>query len=76
MPRFSNYLSETFDVDEFAEIKKGGSDLVKLVMADFDTFIIYTSSSKRGGAPIFAYKKNKKDDHFTLLYFKQAVVKR
>lgn len=76
LPQFSTHLSENFDEDEVAELKQGGSELVKLVMADLKNFTIYTSSSQQVSAPIFCYKKKQKDEHFTLLYFKQAIEQR
>ncbi len=60
--------------DRVPEFKKGATELVKLIIARFDEFQIYTGQSyNMEGALAFSYQKEQEDTGPTFLYFKDIL---
>lgn len=67
-------LEATGKADRVPGFKKGATELVKLIVAKFDEFQIYTGQSyNMEGALAFSYQKEQEDSGPTFLYFKDVL---
>ena len=75
---FLKLVSERLEADgkqdRVPEFKKGATELVKFIVAQFDEFQIFTGQSyNMEGALAFCYTKNQDDDGPTFLYFADSL---
>jgi len=67
-------LEKQGKAERVPEFKKGATELVKLIIAKFDEFQIYTGQSyNMEGALAFSYQKEQEDSGPTFLYFRDIL---
>ena len=70
----SEHLEKTGKAERIPEFKKGATDLVKLIVAEFDGMQIFAGQSyNMDGALAFCYQKNQEDEGPTFLYFMDSL---
>jgi hypothetical protein len=70
----SEHLEKTGKSERIPEFKKGATDLVKLIVGQFDEFQVFAGQSyNMEGALAFCYQKNQEDDGPTFLYFMDSL---